>query len=354
MAQTTKVAAPKIKSLNVDKEAVKNIKSIAVVYSHVEREFFPTEEAYKAEIEVVDRAAEVAKEVEKLGFKVKTYPSDPYFLTNVLIDKPDLVINLVDTVRGSDSLTTSIPAIMEFSDIQYTGTGMTGLVVGSNRHMFKQLLTAFNIPTPQYKFVKDLRSNTPPDFKPPYIVKLNASGGSVGIDNNAVKSNQIALKKKVAEVMKNYNIPVLIEKFIDGPEITAVQFDDGTERHVFMAKKKFNLKPDGAHEFTSFESYSADNAYEYEFIPEDLQEKIRPLVTKAFDVLRFRDYAKFDIRLGEKDIIPYFIDCNPNTAFGPSLGLPMTDVMQMHGLKFSDVLLSLISKHAKQILKKSD
>jgi D-alanine-D-alanine ligase len=354
MAQTTNVAPAKTATVNIDKEVLKNIKSIAVVHSHVERDFFPTEEAYKAEVEVIDRAAEVAKEVENLGFKVKTYAGDPYFLTNVLIDRPDLVINLVDTVRGKDALTTSIPAIMDFAEIEYTGTGMTGLVVGSNRHLFKQLLTAFDIPTPPYKFIRDLRSNTPPEFEGPYIVKLNVSGGSVGIDNKAVKKTHAAIKKKVEEVIKKYHIPVLIEKFIDGPEITAVVFEDGTERKVFMAQKKFNHKPDGQHEFTSFESYEVENSYIYEIVDPKLEEKIKPLVTKAYDVLRFRDYAKFDIRCDDKDGTPYFIDCNPNTAFGPAVGLPMTDVLLMHGVKFQEVLLNLIMKHAKKLQKKSD
>ncbi len=351
MPQTAKIAMPKVKALNIDKEALKNIKNIAVVHSHVEREFFPTEEAYLAEVEVIDRATEVENLIRDLGFKVKKYQGDPYFLTNVLIDRPDIVINLVDTVRGSDSLTTSIPAIMEFSNIEYTGTGMTGLVVGSNRHLFKQLLMSFGIPTPEYKFIKDLRSNTPPEFEPPYIVKLNVSGGSVGIDNTSVKESAQDLKKKVEEVMKDYNIPVLAEKFVDGPEITAVEFDDGSEKHVYLAKKRFNIKPDGKHEFTSFESYNEDDPYDFEFVEDELADKIRPMVVKAFDVLRFKDYAKFDIRVGEKDGVPYFIDCNPNTAFGPAVGLPMTDVFNMYKVKFSDVLLSLLSKHAKKLQK---
>jgi hypothetical protein len=35
------------------------------------------------------------------------------------------------------------------------------MVIGSNRHLFKELLDYNRIPTPEYKFIKDLRSNTP-------------------------------------------------------------------------------------------------------------------------------------------------------------------------------------------------
>src|SRR6185369_13887966 len=132
----------------------------------------------------------------------------------------------------------------------YTGCSLTGMVLGNNRHLFKELLEHSNIPTPPYKFIKDLRSNTPPSFDPPYIVKLNESGGSMGIDNHAVKETVNKVINKVEELQGEYKIPVLIEKFIDGLEVAGIVFDDGKSRQVFLAQKKFGLKPDGKHEFT--------------------------------------------------------------------------------------------------------
>ena len=100
---------------------MKKFKLIVVAYSHVEREFFPTKASYDAEIEVEDRASEVVKEVKKLGIEVKGVPGNQYFLTNILVDKPDLIINLVDTLRGKDKLQTSVPAALELANIPYTG-----------------------------------------------------------------------------------------------------------------------------------------------------------------------------------------------------------------------------------------
>src|SRR5215208_8189336 len=211
--------------LNVDSEALKNIKLVAVAYSFVDRELFPNEEAYKAEVEVEERAREVIEEIKKLGLEAKGYPADQYLLTNILIDKPDVIVNLVDTVRGKDKLASTIPAFLEYANIPYTGCGTTGMVIGGNRHLFKELLDYNKIPTPEYKFIKDLRSNTPPAFDPPYIVKLNESGGSMGIDNRAGKETATQGLKKVEELQTAYKIPVLVEKFIDGLELTGVVFD---------------------------------------------------------------------------------------------------------------------------------
>src|SRR5574339_151796 len=332
--------------LYIDNEALKKIKLVAVAYSFVDRSFFPTEEAYIAEKEVEQRAGELMEEVRKLGLEVKGYPADQYLLTNLLIDRPDVIVNLVDTVRGKDRLASTIPAFLEYAKIPYTGCGVTGMVIGSNRHLFKELLDYNKIPTPEYKFIRDLRSNTPPSFDPPYIAKLNESGGSMGIDNHAVKETAAQVMKRVEELQGDYKIPVLVEKFIDGREITAVVFEDGKTRHVFLAEKKFRIKPDGKHAYTSIERYENPNAAKYQLVEEEeLEKKVSELCAKAFEVLRFSDYAKFDIRVDE-NMTPYFIDCNPNTALGPG-DQPMTQVMNVNGVEFPEILSSLLSKHVK-------
>jgi D-alanine-D-alanine ligase len=338
---------PRKSKLDIDTAALKRIKLAAVAYSFVQREQFPTKDAYTAEVEVEERARNVAEEIEKLGLEARTYAADQYFLTKILVDRPDVIVNLVDTIRGRDKLASAIPAFLEYADIPYTGCGPAGMVIGSNRHLFKELLEHNNIPTTEYKFIKDLRSNTPPTFDPPYIAKLNESGGSMGIDNHAVKETAAQAMKKVEELRNDYKLPVLVEKFIEGPEIQSVVFDDGKTRHVFMARKKFNVQPDGKHDFTSIESYDLPNAYEFEPVDDELEQKIAELCLKAFDVLRFSDYAKFDIRLDEESMTPYFIDCNPNTALGPDIGQPMTGIMQLYGIEFKDILACLLSKHVK-------
>src|SRR3954454_18869480 len=85
-----KVKAHKVK-LAIDKAALKEIKLVAVAYSYVEREFFPTEEAYKAEVEVEQRAQQVVDMLNKMGIPAQAYPADQYFLTKLLVDKPDFV-----------------------------------------------------------------------------------------------------------------------------------------------------------------------------------------------------------------------------------------------------------------------
>lgn len=121
-----------------------------MAYSHVEREFFPTEDAYNAEVEIEERSKEVVDRLVSLGINARAMPGDRYFLTNLLVDKPDLVLNLVDTLRGKDYLQTSVPAALELSNLPYTGAQMEGLVIGNNRNITKRMLMAYGIPTPHF------------------------------------------------------------------------------------------------------------------------------------------------------------------------------------------------------------
>jgi D-alanine-D-alanine ligase len=331
----------------IDKDQIKKFKLIAVAFSHVEREMFPNKESYEAEIEVEERAKDVIKEIEKLGITAKGYPGDQYLLTNLLVDHPDLVFNLVDTLKGKDSLQTSVPAALELANIPYTGAEMQGLVIGNDRNLIKRLLMAYEIPTPPFQFIRYAGTSIREDLGTPLIVKLNESGGSVGIDNHAVKDTIKDAQKKVDDMISTYKIPVVVEKFISGPEITAIVFEDKQKKHVILGQKIFKDKPDGKYYFTSYESYEHMNSYKYKTVDEPLASKISKLAVRAFNGLRYKDYAKFDIRVDEETGIPYFTDCNPNTAIGPDKGLPFTEVLDLHDIKFEDFLASLLTKYAK-------
>lgn len=333
-----------------DKDALKKLKLVVVAYSHVEREWFPTEEAYKAEIEVEERAGDVVEAIKKLGIEVKAQPGNQYFLTNLLVDQPSLVVNLVDTLKGKDRLQTSVPAALELSNFIYTGAGMEGMVIGNDRNLTKRLLVAYDIPTPTFQYIRRSGTAVSEELGLPLIVKLNESGGSVGIDNNAVKESLKDAQKQVDELIGTYKIPVIVERFIDGMEVTVVVFDDGQKCHVLMGEKIFRKKPDGKHNFTSLESYSDPHSYKFKKVEDDpLRMKIEKLAVRAFNGLGHKDYAKFDVRVDDSTNTPYFTDSNPNTAFGPDPGLPFTEVCKLHGISFEDILVSLLSKYAKQM-----
>ncbi|MEO8355750.1 MAG: hypothetical protein ABI621_07535 [Chloroflexota bacterium] len=120
------MSIPKLE-LNIDTDSLKKIKWVAVAYSHVDEALFANKEAFDAQKEVEERAQQIMGECRKLGLESKGYPVDQYLLTNILVDRPDVIVNLVDTVRGKDKLASTIPAFLENANIPYTGCGTTGM-----------------------------------------------------------------------------------------------------------------------------------------------------------------------------------------------------------------------------------
>ncbi len=333
----------------VDKKALKQLRLVAVAYSHVKTAWFPTQEAYEAEAEVEQRAKDVVAALKQLRIKAKAYRADRYFMAKLLVDQPDLVLNLVDTLRGSDALQTSIPGALELAGVPYTGAGMRGLVIGNDRNLVKELLDANDVPTPPFQFVTRRGTRIRDDLGLPLIVKLNEGGGSVGIDNAAVKETYEEAQQQADMLIGAYKMPVVVERFISGPEITAVAFDDGAKMHVFCGQKVFKVTEGQKYLFTSFESYNDPDCYHYTAAEPPAVQAVTGYVRRAFEVLHCRDYAKFDVRIDPETGTPYFTDANPNTAFGPNPGLPMTEVLQLHNIQFSEALASLMTKHARRI-----
>src|SRR4030042_6253271 len=114
---------------------------------------------------------------------------------------------------------------------------MEGLIIGNNRNLTKRLLIAYGIPTPALQFIRRAGTEVQKDLGLPLIVKLNEGGGSVGIDNHAVKETFYAAQRKINSMISTYKVPVVVEQFIDGPEITVVVFEDDQKKHVMMGQK---------------------------------------------------------------------------------------------------------------------
>jgi D-alanine-D-alanine ligase-like ATP-grasp enzyme len=121
-------------------------KFIGVLYSDVKREYFPSEEQYISEVGVIDEAKVIASYLEKMGIKAKIYPGNSELSRNLEEDKPDMVFNLVQSVRGREELEPTIPAMLELLEIPYTGTGMLGLSITHNLFELYRQYPLFYLP----------------------------------------------------------------------------------------------------------------------------------------------------------------------------------------------------------------
>jgi len=280
---------------NIFRKSPAKLRSIGIVYADARREYFATEDAYIAESENFSRVKDIAKLLEKKGFKVRLYPANSSLISAVKKDKPNLIINTADTVRGIDALEPCVPASLEMLNIPYTGTGPLGLTIGINKYLTKKLLELAEIPIPRYQVFLKSESEFEFSFRFPVISKLNECHGSVGITADAISYSEEELRSRLRHLISTYKQGVLVEEFVG-------------------------------------------KRYENPIMVE--------CIKRAFGVLKMRDYAKFDIRITDDDHF-WVIDSNPNTSFGPLE--PMTKITELYGVSFNDILDRLLRRNAEEI-----
>jgi D-alanine-D-alanine ligase len=313
---------------------------VGVIYSDVKRSYFPTRSQYITEIDADEDARLIGEYLKTLGICVFLYPGNEELPGRLRKDHPQIVINLVDSVKGNESLAAAIPGLLELLDIPYTGADILGLSLDTNKFLVKKLLQQNGIPVPAHQLLNTASDYLDPHLRFPLISKLNGIHGSVEITRDAVSETEKHLRERVRYLNITYKQPVLVEEFISGREVTAILLE-GMNKKVYLAEKLFTHATD-KYVFLTFEDQwlsKNDAAFHYTKFDDLL---LRDYVKKAFDVTSMYDYGKFDIRLDQSGRY-YFIDTNCNPAFGPKeLDLALSVILDMYGISFYEILKRLI------------
>ncbi len=211
---------------------------VAVLYSDVRREYFITEAQFITEQDADKDARLIGDYLELLGLTVHLYPGNARLPEYLRKDKPELVINLVDSVKGDESLSSTIPGVLELLNIPYTGADILGLSLDTNKFLVKKLLQQNGVPVPNYQLFSKPGDYLNPTLRFPLISKLNAIHGSVEITRDAISENEKHLRKRLRYLIRTYKQSVLVEEFIVGREITAILLE-GVNKKVYLAEKMF-------------------------------------------------------------------------------------------------------------------
>lgn len=315
-------------------------KKVGIIYSDVKREYFPTEAQYITEKDSESDAKNTATYLSNLGVKTFLYPGDSSLPKKLKEDRPDMVFNLVDSVKGNEYLSSIIPGILELLEIPYTGSGILGLSLDHNKFLVKKLLQQIGVPVPNYQLF-----NTPEDLMDsslrfPLISKLNEIHGGVEITQDAVSETEKDLRLRLKYLIKTYDQPILVEEFIGGKEITALLLE-GFIKKVYLAEKIFT-KEEQKYTFVTFEDLWASDEYTTFHYQKYEDSLLNVYVKRAFSILRMADYGKFDVRVDSSGRY-FFLDANCNPAFGPKeTSTALSTILDMSGLTFYDILKRLM------------
>jgi D-alanine-D-alanine ligase len=320
--------------------------TIGIIHSDVKREYFPTEEQFITEKDAKEDAAIIAQYLSKLGAQPILYPGNESLVENLKRDNPTMVFNLVDSVKGNEYLSSTIPGLLDIMDTSYTGAGILGLALTYNKFLVKKLFSQVGVPVPNFQLFTTANDVLDPTLRFPLISKLNEIHGAVEINENAVSENEKDLRERIKFLINTYEQQVLVEEFIVGREITCYQLE-GLNRKIYLGEKVFN-KPNQKFVFTTFNDQWINNPEDrsqWPYVYQKYEDQgLKDLVRKAFEVTRMADYGKFDVRMDQSGRY-FFVDANANPVFGPkeSFSAMGLIISELYGVPFTDIIKRLVN-----------
>lgn len=316
-------------------------KRIGIVFSDVKREYFPTEAQYITEKDAEEDAKTIGDYLETLGHSIQLHPGNSNLPAWLRKNKPDLIINLVDSIKGKESLASAIPGVLELLEIPYTGADILGLSLDTNKFVINKLLQQNGVPVPNFQLFNTAKDYIDPALRFPLISKLNSIHGSVEITADAVSDNVKQLRKRLRYLIRTYKQPVLVEEFISGRELTVIVLQE-KKKSVYQAEKIFK-NMNKKYIFLTFEDQwltEMNAAFHYIKYEDPL---LKEYVKKAFNVTKMSGYAKFDIRLDQSGRY-FFIDTNCNPALGPKeQDVALAVILDLYGIEFGEIMQRLVT-----------
>ena len=146
-------------------------------------------------------------------------------------DRWDLVFNICEGLRGL-AREAQVPAILDVYEIPYTFADPATLCVCLDKALTKIVLRAAGVPTPDWHVVRDFSDIQRCQLPFPLIAKPLAEGTGKGINAASKIADQTALIDVCELLLKQFEQPVLIERFLPGREFTVGLVGTGTEAEV--------------------------------------------------------------------------------------------------------------------------
>ena len=126
-------------------------------------------------------------------------------------------ITLEKTIASSASLSVTGKRARNSS---MTGSRVMTLALALDKPMTKRVLTYHDLPTPTFQNFERVDEPLTGDMEFPLFVKPSREGTGMGISGRSIVHNEEELREQLAAIIGRYNQPALVEKYIEGREVT--------------------------------------------------------------------------------------------------------------------------------------
>ena len=256
--------------------------------------------------DIVDRTyAEVEHHQQALtegGYSVFRINWGPNIINDLCNSRVDLVFNVSSMVEA---------AILEELEIPYVGSDTFAIAVATDKPLAQRLFHHAGLPVSPFHVARTEKDcevfRDHPPFEYPLFIKLVAGRGSAGIDETSIVHNYEQLVSGVVERLETTNQPVLIERFLQGREITLGIL--GNERDA-RALPPLEIVYREGDVMLTFEKKELDDDSFLCPAPLTVEETkmAQQLALQAYRVLGIKDYGRIDMKLTQEG--PFLLEGN--------------------------------------------
>ncbi len=172
------------------------------------------------DVSLVSGAA-AAKALRAKGYKVSELDVERDFGEQLTKLKSDAVFNALHGQWGEDGC---VQGVLEVLNLPYTHSGVLASSLAMDKQRAKSVFEQAAIPVPKGKIIPRLEAASHHALKPPYVVKPNNQGSSVGI--YIVQKGDNRPPAELAAKDSALGDDVLVEQFIPGRELTCAVMGD--------------------------------------------------------------------------------------------------------------------------------
>ncbi|MEM8988477.1 MAG: D-alanine--D-alanine ligase [Pseudomonadota bacterium] len=223
---------------------------------------------------------------------------------------PDVAFNALHGKGGEDGC---IQGLLETLRIPYTHSGVLASALAMDKNLAKDVLAAAGVPVPEGRIVTLEDAAAAHVLEPPYVVKPNDGGSSVGV--HIIRKGENRPPAALAAPGAGLADAVLVEKFIPGRELTVSVLGD-------RALSVTEIVPRTA--FYDYEAKYAEGGSSHILpadIPEEIAAECRRLALLSHATLKCRGLTRTDFRYddsqaGKKGL--YVLELNTQPGMTPT------------------------------------
>lgn len=251
----------------------------------------------------------------------------------------------------------TVQGVLELHKIPYTGSNALSSALGMNKFLSLRVFQDGGLLIPPSTLIhkaewrashSDVIKKIKSLIELPLVIKPNNQGSSFGV--TIVKSEK-KLKEALDEVF-SFSKDVLVEKFIEGREMTCAVLDHGWGESAFPLSPT-EIIPRGGTFFDYKAKYEKEGSYEItppQNISKPIMEKLRSTALTAHKLVGASGFSRTDMILDKKESV-YILEINTIPGLTEESLLPKA--ASVSGIEFqkllSIILESALHRHGKGV-----